>query len=218
MKFGAGKFWRAQYPGTRASRELAIARVMLFFVLPITLLELGIIPIEGRMFVLLIFSLLIYGSITNDKWTASDLGISTGSIKSMLAPYTIATIIGFVALVLFANLLGMPGTSHWWVQPHFLFLFVFVSSFQEFAFRGFLMPVLGQIFPDGLTIILVNALLFAFMHIIYPFPHIGLPFAFVIGIFFATLYRKYPNLILISISHSILNFVAVWYGFFKIVH
>ncbi len=215
LKFKSG-FWRTKYPQTKGVRELAIARVMLFFVLPIVLLYFGIVPIEGRMLMLLVFSVLIYGSIKNDGWVASDLGLTRKTIKSMWKPYTVATLIALVLVVVFAESLGMSGTERWWVNPHFLFLFLFVSVFQEFAFRGFLMPILSQIFPDGLTIVIINSLLFAGMHAIYPFPHIGLPFSFVAGIFFASLYRRYPNLILVSLSHAVLNFAVVWYGFFNI--
>lgn len=215
LKFKS-KFFHTKYPQPKAIRELAIGRVMLFFVLPIALLYFGVVPIEGRMFMLLVFSLLIYGSIKNDEWTPRDLGISITSAKKMWKPYTVATLLALVAVVLFAESLGMNGTSAWWENPHFLFLFLFVSVFQEFAFRGFLMPILSNIFPDTATIVTVNALLFSFMHAIYPFPHIGLPFSFVAGIFFAGLYKKYPNLILVSLSHAILNFAVVWYGFFTI--
>lgn len=196
--------------------EIATLQVCFFFVLPVVLLYFQIIPLEGRIPVLLIFSVLIYGVIKKEGWTARDLGLSMPTTGRTLAVYTIVTAVALVAIVYFARLLGMPPTEHWWVRPHFLFLFLVVSFFQEFAFRGFLMPVLKKIFPDVLTIILVNALLFAGMHAIYPFPEIGLPFSFAGGVFFAYLYHKKPNLVLITLSHAVLNFAAVWYGFFTL--
>lgn len=198
--------------------ERAVLQTLFFFVLPTVLLYFRIIPIEGRIPVLLIFSLLIYGVIKKEGWTAKDLGLSTKTIRPALPAYTLATLLALVGVILFANALGMPPTEHWWVRPHFLFLFLVVSFFQEFAFRSFLMPVLSRVFPDSLTIVLVNALLFAGMHAIYPFPEVGLPFAFAGGLFFALLYKRYPNLILVTLSHAVINFAAVWYGFFTISH
>ena len=55
-----------------------------------------------------------------------------------------------------------------------------------------------------------------FLHSIFPNPTIGLPIAFIGGLGFALMYMKYPSLLLIIISHSIINFFVVLYGFFVI--
>jgi membrane protease YdiL (CAAX protease family) len=123
-----------------------------------------------------------------------------------------------IFIILVANTFHLTPPFLWWMNRKLLALFVFVSVFQEFAFRGFLIPVLGKIFHRNFAIVLINAVLFAGMHSIYSFPIIALPVAFVGGLVFAGLYIKYPNLILISIMHCILNFVAVGYGFFAIAH
>ena len=205
-----------QHPSHFRSIEVASLEIIFFFVLPVTLLYFHILPINSRMYVLLIFSLLIYGAIRKQQWSDADLGLTTKNLRQSIPVYFIATAIALVCVIVFAHVLNFHSVLRWWTQPHFLFLFIFVSFFQEFAFRGFLMPLLKKVFPDTFTIITVNALLFAGMHSIYPFPYIGLPFAFVAGLFFAMLYHKYPNLLLVSISHSILNFAVVWFGFFTI--
>ena len=197
--------------------EAASLEIIFLFIVPIALLYFGIIPIEYRIFVLLIFSLFIFGIIRKQKWKDEELGLTTKNISQAFAPYAIATTIALALIIFAAQQFNFhPVTQHWWTNPHFLFLFMVVSFFQEFAFRGFLMPLLKKVFPDSFTIITVNALLFSGMHAIYPFPYIGLPFAFIGGLFFAILYHKYPNLILISISHAILNFAVVWFGLFMI--
>lgn len=196
--------------------EVASLQIIFFFVLPIVLLYFHIIPISFRVPILLLVSLLIYGVIKKQHWTFEELGITTKNFKRSFWPYTIGTIVALFLVIEMAHLLHFTPTQNWWLKPHFLFLFIVVSFFQEFAFRGFLMPLLKKVFPDNFTIITVNALLFAGMHAIYPFPYIGLPFAFIAGLFFAILYHKYPNLILISISHSILNFAVVFFGLFTI--
>ncbi len=199
------------------SIEIASLQVIFFFIFPIALLYFNVLPVSSRMYVLLVFSLLIYGVIKKQHWTKENLGITTKNIERYLPVYFISTFIALVAVIIFARSLNFHPVHRWWTMPHFLFLFMPVSFFQEFAFRGFLMPLLKKVFPDSFTIITVNALLFAGMHAIYPFPEIGLPFAFVAGLFFAILYHKYPNLILVSLSHSVLNFAVVLFGFFTII-
>lgn len=196
--------------------ELASLQVIFFFVVPIALLYFHIIPIGLRVPVLLVFSLLIYGVIKKEGWTNRDMGLTLSNWREAFPIYLTATAVAAIIVIVFAHALGMTPVDAWWTNPHFLYLFLVVSFFQEFAFRGFLMPILGRIFPDAFTIVLVNALLFSGMHAIYPFPVVGLPFSFVAGLFFATLYRRHPNLLLVSASHAILNFMVVWYGFFTI--
>ena len=198
--------------------ENATLQTVFFFVLPIVLLYFRIIPLAARIPVLLVFSLLIYGVIRKEKWTEKDLGISLHNARKALPLYLIATLAALAVIVVSAHGLGADGTQHWWTRTHFLFMFIVVSFFQEFAFRGFLMPVLGKIFPDAFTVIVINALLFAGMHVIYPALIVGLPVAFVGGLFFAMLYHKYPNLLLVSISHCVLNFALVYFGLFVIPH
>ncbi len=198
------------------SVELAALQVIFFFVVPIVLLYFGIIPIGARIYTLLIVSVLLYGVIKKEGWTSEAVGLSTRNFKKFSGPYFFATVTAMVAIIEIARMLGVSAISSWWTKPHFLFLFFVVSFFQELVFRGILMPLLGKIFPDAFMVIIVNALLFAGMHIIYPNPAIGLPFAFIGGIFFAALYRRYPNVYLVSISHAVLNFLAVWYGLFTI--
>lgn len=200
----------------RESKEIALLEVLFFFVLPIVLLYFNIIPVTGRIPVLLTFSVLIYGVMRREKWTREDLGLHKKMSNKSIRLYSIATLVAFIGIFLLARKLGMQGTLEWWKHPHFLFLFAIVSFAQEFAFRGFLLPVLKRIFSSIPLVIIVNAALFAFMHVIYPFPVIGLPFAFLAGIFFAVLYYKRQDLILVSISHAILNFVTVYFGFFTI--
>jgi membrane protease YdiL (CAAX protease family) len=102
------------------------------------------------------------------------------------------------------------------VSWRLIVFFIPVSVFQEIVYRGFLMPRLGSILKNNVQVVFVNALLFALLHIIYPRPEIMLSLAFVSGLVFAVLYQKYPNIVLISITHAILNFVAVMFGFFTV--
>ena len=196
---------------------MSIAQTILLFVLPILLLYFNVVPVQSRFVILLIFCVLIYSIMRREGWKDEDVGLTFKNIKFEIPYYAVATILGAVLIISVAKYLHLQSVTEWWTRPYFLFFFIFSSVFQEFAFRGFLMPVLGRIFlRSNFTVVLVNSILFAFMHAIYPIPMITLPIAFIGGLLFAGLYSKYPNLLLVTIMHCVLNFVAVYHGFFTI--
>ena len=78
------------------------------------------------------------------------------------------------------------------------------------------MNFLMRAFKSPIFIICINAAVFAFMHVIYLNSIFVLPMTFIAGIGFAWMYYRYKNLILISVSHTVLNFIAVAMGFFII--
>lgn len=78
------------------------------------------------------------------------------------------------------------------------------------------MNMFRRVFSSPVFIILLNASLFSLMHIIYLNSYFVRPVTFIAGIGFAWIYYKYENLILISASHTVLNFVGMILGFFVI--
>jgi len=78
------------------------------------------------------------------------------------------------------------------------------------------MNMLRRVFVNPWFIIILNAALFALMHVIYLNAMFVIPVTFIAGLGFAWMYYKYKNLVLISISHTILNFVGMIMGFFII--
>ncbi len=202
---------------TETNVRLVLAQIGVIFVLPVLLLYFGLVPESWRIVVLFISSLFIYGIIKYERWEQKDFGYRIDNFRHALLPYTAFTLVGVTLIIWFADQNGMTPVEGWWTNPHFLYLFLIVSFLQEFAFRGFLIPLLKKVFKDRLGIVLINALLFTLIHILYPVPTIMLPLAFIGGLGFATLYMIYPNLILISLAHAVLNFVAVLFGFFVII-
>ena len=191
-----------------------LIQIFFIFIIPVFLLVTNIIPTSIRIFVLLFGVIMIYGITWKESWSYQDFGLRVDNFKKSIFPYTIFTSIGVVGIILVANFLGYSPQDGWFEKAHFLYIFLIVSILQEFAFRSFLVPILKDIFPENFFVIITNALLFMFIHVIYPVPLYGLLISFMGGILFAWLYIKHPNLYLISISHAILNFTAVLYGFF----
>jgi len=191
-----------------------LLQIFLFFILPVILLYFNIVPVKYRISVLALVSVVILWIVIQEKWTLENLGIRIDNFSQTTTPYVVFTIFGVGAIIALAKYFHRKPLDNWWTKAHFLFLFIPISILQEFTFRGFLMPKLEVIFISPVLVILINSLLFSFIHIIYPNLKLLLPIAFLGGFGLAGMYYFYPNLILISLAHMALNFVAVLYQFF----
>lgn len=187
------------------------------FMLPPVALYLSKTKTQAHLVVLLFAVILLLAIIAREKMNFADLGITRKYLASGFVPYLLFTIVGVWGIRFFATKFGFEAYPNWWDSMKFLTLFIPLSIAQEFAYRSFLMPHLKNIFSDAITVILVNAGLFAMLHLFYPEPALVLPLAFIGGLGFATLYYVYPNFWLASFAHIVFNFIAVSSGFFIIV-
>jgi uncharacterized protein len=199
-------------------KEIVILQIGIIFVLPILLIYLGVINSDWRIMILLVVCLFIYGITKKESWNREDFGIGKGVFDKYFYQYFIFTSIGVGIILWYANVLGMGVIPRWWENSHFWMIFLLSSFLQEFAYRGFLVPLLKKVFSDKTIVVVVNSILFTAMHTIYPYPNIMLPLAFIAGVGFTIMYLKYPSLVLITLSHAVLNFTAVLLGFFTIIN
>jgi uncharacterized protein len=199
-------------------KELVWVQILYLYIIPVLLLYFNIFNwdlVNARFIVLLVVSLLLLGIVKHAKWTLKDLGIIKDYLKDII-PYTIFTVAS-VGFLFWLSLISENNPMYsWWTNYKFLLLFIPISVLQEVALRGILMNMLFRAFKNPFFIILINSAIFALIHIIYLNAIFVIPFTFMAGIGFAWIYYRYPNLILISISHSILNFVAMILGFFVV--
>ncbi len=202
---------------SRHEKELVFAQILYLYIIPTLLLYYGVIPGQFRILMLFTVSLLMYGIIKRSHWTYTDLGIKKNFLKD-IAPYTIFTLVGVGFILWLSQITSMhlKFSYQWWSDMKFLLLFIPISVLQEVVFRGILMRLLRHAFKNTAFIIVLNASLFALIHVIYDNSIFILPMTFIGGIGFAWIYYKYPNLILVSISHTILNFTAMALGFFVV--
>ena len=192
------------------------AQIITVFIFPIVLLVTGILPLKHRVILLTVLVSTLVLVLIAERWTPRMLGFKYKLSRSSVLAYTVFTLIGVAMIGQLGAYLGYTPTDNWWHNPHFLYLFLIVSFLQELAYRGYLMPALATFEKSTTARILTNAALFTFLHAIFPNYLINLPLAFVGGVGFAYMYNKYPSILLISISHAILNFTAVWLGFFTV--
>lgn len=198
------------------SKKLMLVQIFLIFVLPVFLIYFNILPVSWRMILLGISALVIYGIIRKEEWSYEDMGLHHHNFNEAWWVYLSFTLLGVFVLFILHDIFNMPDIS----SKTFIILtctfFIPISFFQEFVFRVFLMPRLKAIYKNDLFVIFINTILFTLMHIIYSGWVVILPLVFLSGILFAWLYLKYPNMVLVSITHAVLNITAVLLGFFVI--
>jgi membrane protease YdiL (CAAX protease family) len=194
-------------------KELVWVQILYLFVIPTLLLYFKIIPGDFRIIMLLVITLLMLGIIKHNNWTFSDMEIFKKFMKDFF-PYFIFTVAGVLFLIWLSAIITHSPFLNWWKNARFLLLFIPLSVAQEIVFRGILMKLLRHAFNNPIFIIGLNASVFALIHVIYVNATFVLPMTFIAGVGFAWMYYKYPNLILISISHTVLNFVGMLLGFF----
>lgn len=197
----------------KISKDVIWAQILYLYIIPVLLLYYKVLPENFRFGMLLVISILLLGIVRHSKWTHKDMGIDKDFMRDIV-PYSIFTLGGVLFLIWLAKIVPHDPFLNWWQNFRFLILFIPISVLQEVVFRGILMNMLGKVFSNPFFIIFVNALIFSMMHVIYLNSIFVLPMTFIAGIGFAWMYYKYKNLPLISISHTILNFVAMVLGFF----
>lgn len=172
----------------------------------------NIIPFGYRELTLAIIVITVSFFALREKMSLKSLGIRKDNIKSAFLPYFLFTMAGGVTLYLLAIFLQKESFPRWWEFYHLQFAFLPISIVQEFIYRSFFQTKLEKIISPFWTISTI-AVLYAGMHILWRDPLI-LFLTFFAGIAWGYLWYKFPNLLLISLSHAILNFIAVYYQFF----
>lgn len=203
-------------PPPKRVATVRIVETFIVAVFSIVLMITGIVPSHLRYFVLIgIFgySLIV---ILLRGWTAEELGIRKDTL--VYWPwYLVCTCIAIGVLFATHHMLGMPFPK--WTLLEFIVLAIIsfaLSIIQEFLYRSWLFRLFLDISKNPKFSIVMSAVLFAFMHVIFPQLDTVLPLTIIGGFMFAILYSKYQNFYLVSASHFPINLTAVALGFFPI--
>ena len=192
-----------------------VLSLLALYIVPVLLVYTKIIPFKYHILTLLLVTALIIILTIVQKISFKNLGIYSDKLFRYYRPYILFTIIAIVFVSVMAEIIGLEPLD-WDSQQLYILWAIPISFAQEFIYRGYLMYKLKTFFRSAWVIILINALLFTFLHLVFKGLLVVLPLAFISGLAFAWMYKKYPNLLLISLSHTFLNFTAVFiYGFFK---
>lgn len=182
-------------------------------VLPISLIKFKIIFPKFRLFLLIGIFVLVSVLIYLENIPLNKFGMGADNFYLGALTYFVATVVSILFLIILAKIMGNKGAREWYKDPHFLFLFIPISFAQQFLFQGFILYKLNLTFGPLVAVVL-TALIFGYMHTIFPKPLFSMILGTIAGLLFATLYTIYPNILMASITHSILNPIAVYFGFF----
>ena len=154
-------------------------------------------------------------------WGFSTLSFSTMGFGSQnfvhgLVPWLLATLVMLVGIWAIALLLRHHHAEDPLKDPHFLFLFVPISIVQQFIYQSVLLQKLLESVPPWATIMMCG-LCFGYMHTVFPRRWRNFILATIGGLLFSSLFYFYPNFLLAILSHMVLNFAAVYYGFFTLL-
>ena len=133
-----------------------------------------------------------------------------------IIPYTLLGIIlasGFFLLLKTFSGFSVATYILWHQLYPSLVVLAILSTIQELFFRGYLMFVLKSYSGSFFIVVLIDAVLFAAMHLVFPYASILVPAAFFAGLLFASVYYYYPNLFFASLTHTILliSLIPLWH-------
>ncbi|MBP7708062.1 hypothetical protein KA107_00115 [Candidatus Pacearchaeota archaeon] len=192
-------------------KELII--LLILFILPILLIYLNIIPKEYYLIVLGIVVIFAIALTIYQHIPLKDLGIRADNLKQTFLPHLVFTLVVLVILLILVKYNGASVIKNWQTDRHFQYMFLIISFAQAFVFLSFLMPRLNSLTNSLLLSLIINALIFTAIHFVYADFYHEAGILFLVGFGFAAVYAYYPNLLWAGISHAVLNFVTVLFGF-----
>lgn len=195
-----------------------IVELLVLIIIPVLLIYYRIVPYKYRLKIMVLMTAVVVGIILFEGWSLERVGLRLDNISSALPAYLLYLLFGSLCILLLARHLGVKPVKRWWKDPHFQYFFLLASFFQELVFRGFFIVELQDVVSSSLIVVLLNALIFTFIHIIYSVNPQVLFGTFLSGVLFAVVYISYPNLILISLTHAMFNFLVVLHGIFTQEH
>lgn len=146
------------------------------------------------------------------EWDGKSLGFRIDNLKKTFSAYLFATLIGLVALVFYSFVFKTHSSIN---QTTLIYYSIWGAMAQELLYRAYLYK-LGQdlLGEDSWLNDSLNVLVFVGMHALYLGFLQKLWILLPAGFLFTFLWKKYPNIIWICLTHIILNAAAVALGVF----
>lgn len=195
-------------------RASIILEIILLFVLPVLWFVLGLGTWGQRLIVFEVFVGLLIILAISRKMSFREMGFRLDNFwqsAKLLLPGTLLIIV--IMVVLYK--LGV-GTRYffdnWWKNIFFLYYLLLGAASQEFGFRGFLLMRLKELFRNPILIIIVNALLFSFLHALHQNISITIS-TFIFGAYLAWVYLKQPNIFATTLAHNLVGAFVIILGF-----
>jgi membrane protease YdiL (CAAX protease family) len=193
----------------RPSKTLVLLEVILLLSGAPALALAGLIPFQYRWFPATAVIALATLRILSDRWSLGDLGIRPINIPEAVAHHLAVTVFSVLGLLLAATVLPFDYKP----VPLTFSIVAFsllVSFLQELIFRVFLIRNLKKHKFSNLAIIIISSGTFAFIHTFFEANRWFLILVcFFYGILMAELSLRHRNLLLLTLSHFVVNLMVV---------
>ncbi len=180
------------------------AEIFFLFFCPPLLVVSGLLPKEAMMLILWAVSLYAYLLLRRTDIKLFAIDFERQAFYAVLKRFLLITLAITVFILLyepetFFNMVRSRPLL--WLQV--MLLYPFISAYvQEILFRSFFFYRYRKLFGKSLVFVLVNALLFSYVHIIFE-NWIAVVFTFFGGLLFAHTYLKTRSTMLTAIEHSL---------------
>ena len=189
----------------------------LFFLLftcfvPTTLIWLEIIPFKYRFYAFFFILIGFFFYCFLRRYSFFELGFRMDNLSHSLQWNLLFCAVGAVCLYITSKAgIVRPRNADYLPYAYAAYIFL-IGPVQEVVFRGILFAEMKRIqVVDFRLIIVISTLPFCFLHIIYRQPSLLL-ITFVSGMVWGVIYRKWQNIWGISLSHSVLGSLAMFFG------
>lgn len=195
-------------------RFTIILEIFLLFVLPVLWFLLGLGNWQQRLVVFQIFVGLAILLAISHKMSFREMGFRFDNFFKSLKLLLPGTIIFILIIVVFYQF-GISSRyyfDNWLKNIFFIYYFLLGAISQEFAYRGYLLVRLKQIFRSPVLIIIVNSLLFSWVHVLHKDISVMIG-TFFFGVYLTWVYLKSPNIFAASLVHAIVGALVIIFGF-----
>jgi uncharacterized protein len=185
--------------------------ISIFYIFPPAAIVFHLIPFNLRFFLLMAIAPTLFFVRPAVAITNRDLGITKHNLVESIVAIVPITL-SLALLTVASAAVNQPRYDNSSLSMGFYLFYVLISCpFQEFVYRGYLFPAL-TILPLGKWArMMIAAVLYSFVHIIYADTYI-LCSTLISGLLWNIHYDKYRNLAGVTISHAILGVLTIGLG------
>ncbi len=186
-------------------KSTLLIEFVFIFVIPPLLVVWGPLPKEAIMPILWLVSLYAYLLLRSSKIKVLAVDFSAQELYDVLKRFFMigSVMILFVLLYEPERFLALPIAKPWQWLAVILFYPLFSAFVQELLFRNFFFHRYEKLFKGRyLSLIVTNALVFAYVHVVFE-NWIAVIFTFFGGFLFAHTYLKSRSTLLTAIEHSL---------------
>ncbi len=198
-------------------KPVVLSYLIIIFIIPPIGIKFNFIPSSPltNFITLAVCTLACVLIMLKERWDLYewDIKAKTGTIKVYIKPYIWFTFFGLIFILVMKNILSLKYATDLFEKKYFWYLLIFICFLQVLSYRTFLFKKLGILVQDQKKLIVLNTIIFTTMHVMFSWKFIII--CFLGGLGFGYMYYNYPSLLLMTISHSILNLAAALCGAFS---